>query len=97
MSSLRPSISHFIVLAVLVMVALVPASKADTVTYTFSGTDTAPGGDGLTVAFEYTASGFIEPNPPNLSLFAQQLDSCTNCQVSAIAPAVVFQPESLVF
>jgi hypothetical protein len=77
-------------------VALVPVSKADTVTYTFSGTDNAPGGDGLIVAFQYTASGFLIPSPPNVSLLASQLDSCTNCEASGI-PAVVFQQQSLVF
>ena len=47
------------------------------------------------MAFQYTASGFLVPNQPYLSLYAWQLDSCTNCLASTIVPAVVFQPESL--
>jgi hypothetical protein len=69
--------------------ALVPVSKADPITYTFSGTAV----DGLNVGFTYTSSvGFISATSWD-TLFASQLSSCTNCNVIPFLPAVQFQPQ----
>lgn len=73
----------------LVAALLAPTAHADSVTYTFSGTNTAPGGDGLSVAFQYTAPGFITSETV---LFSTQLSSCTDCEVSTIVPAVFLSP-----
>ena len=59
------------------------------VNYTFSGSNTAPGGDGLPVALQYVSPSFIHSQ---LWLVASQLVSCTNCLNSPIVPAAVFQP-----
>lgn len=75
-----------------VFVILSPGARADTWTYTFSGTSSAPGGDGLSVAFQYSTEA---PITTNTSLFSAQLISCTNCLVSSIVPAVVFQPSNV--
>jgi hypothetical protein len=96
-SSMRNMILRSVALVALSLVALVPISEAGSITYKFTGTNNAVGGDGLTVAFQYTSSGFINPTPPYLSLIASQLDSCTNCVVSTFIPAVAFQLPSLTF
>jgi len=75
-----------------VFVALSTAARANTWTYTFSGTNSAPGGDGLSVAFQYSTQA---PITANTSLFSSQLVSCTNCLMSSIVPAVVFQPSNV--
>jgi hypothetical protein len=59
------------------------------VTYKFSGTNTAAGGDGLSVAFQYVSPAFVTSQA---SLLATQLNSCTNCLNSPEVPAVVLQP-----
>jgi hypothetical protein len=76
----------------LLFVALSTAAHAQTWTYTFSGTNSAPGGDGLSVAFQYSTQA---PIAADTLLFSSQLISCTNCLVSAIVPAVVFQPSNV--
>jgi hypothetical protein len=72
------------------MVISVSQARADSVDYTFSGTNVGlPGADGLSVALE-----FISPTPITslTDVFASQLVSCTNCLVSATVPAVEFRP-----
>lgn len=69
-----------------------PASDASVV-YTFSGINSGPGGDGLPVALQYTAPGFVTSLT---AVFASQLDSCTNCFVSATIPAAEFRPHDTV-
>jgi hypothetical protein len=96
-SCLRKSILRFALLTFCSAAAFVPVSAAGSIRYSFTGMNTAPGGDGLTVAFVYTAPGFINPTPPYLSLLASQLDSCTNCLISTGVPAVTFQPQSHIF
>jgi hypothetical protein len=75
-------------------VALSTAAHADTWIYTFSGTNSAPGGDGLSVAFQYSTQA---PITTSTWLFSSQLISCTNCLVSSGVTAVVFQPCDVVF
>ncbi len=90
MSTERISIAALVFVAVLFVLALAPVSEADSVTYTFTGINNSLNNDQLSVAFTYTAPGFIPPTPVGevISLFASQLDSCTNCQVSSTVPAV---------
>jgi hypothetical protein len=83
------SILRYVCIAALACVALVPVSKADPITYTFTGTAF----EGINVGFQYTSSsGFISANSWD-TLFASQLDSCTNCNVIPFLPAVQFQPQ----
>jgi hypothetical protein len=87
--STRPtSILRFASIALLACAALVPASKADPITYTFSGTAL----DGVNVGFQYTSSGFISATSWD-TLFASQVSSCTNCNVIPFLPDVQFQPQ----
>lgn len=76
----------------LLVVAVSSAAHADTWLYTFSGTNSAPGGNGLTVAFQFSSPASITTNS---SLFSTQLTSCTNCLVSSLVPAVFFQPSNV--
>lgn len=62
-------------------------AHADTFTYAFSGVNSAPGGDGLSVSFEYRSQG---PVNGLTQILASQLISCTNCLVSSTIPAVEF-------
>ena len=90
----RKAISALVICAAFTLLATVPVARADSVTYTFTGTSDAVGGDGLSLAFQYTASGFIEPPLGSfLVLLASQLDSCTNCLVSSTVPAVAFSEQ----
>ena len=100
MPSISPKAIYVLVIcAVFILLAMVPVVRADSVTYTFTGTSNALGGDGLSLAFQYTTSGFIEPNPASffLRLLASQLDSCTNCQVSSTFPAIAFSEQGPTF
>ncbi len=87
-------------IAVFALVAtLAPIAHADTIIYSFSGTNTAPGGDGLAVAFQFTSGTFLTATPPpfgGTALVAAQLDSCTNCLDSLDVPAIVFHPNNVV-
>jgi hypothetical protein len=85
----RPTwILRFSCLALLACVALVPVTKADPITYTFTGTTFY----GTNVGFSYTsASGFISPTSFD-NLYASQLNSCTNCLAWSF-PVVQFQPQ----
>jgi PEP-CTERM motif len=76
----------------LLVIALSSAAYADTWTYTFSGTNSAPGGDGVAVAFQFSTQA---PVTTNTWLLSSQLISCTNCLVSSFAAAVVFQPSNV--
>ena len=76
----------------LLMVGVSAAAHADTWLYAFSGTNSAPGGDGLAVAFQFSSPASITTNS---SLFSTQLISCTNCLVSSLVPAVFFQPSNV--
>ncbi len=78
------------------VLALAQVSRADGVTYTFSGTNGAPGDDGLSVAFEFNSAGFIDA-VPSFSVFASQLESCSNCLISTTVPAIVFMSEGPIF
>jgi hypothetical protein len=70
-----------------------PSAHADSVTYTFSGINSGPLGDGLPVALQFTAPAFITSLTP---VFASELTSCTNCLVSATIPAAEFRPHDMV-
>ena len=89
MLSIQPiSILRFACIALLAWVALVPVSKADPITYTFTGTTFY----GTNVGFTYTsASGFISPTSFD-DLYASQLSSCTNCLAWSF-PVVELQPQ----
>jgi len=76
----------------LLFVAISTAARAETWLYTFSGSNSAPGGDGLSVAFQYSTQA---PITANTSLLSSQLISCTNCMVSLIYPAVWFSPSDV--
>src|ERR1700743_222439 len=79
---------------IFVLVLLIPAAKADSVTYTFVGTNSNLYGDnGLSVAFVYVAPGFC-PDGPEIGVLASQLESCTNCENSGI-PTVYFSEQPL--
>jgi hypothetical protein len=83
------SILRYVGIAALACAALVPVSKADPITYTFTGTAF----EGINVGFQYTSSsGFISATSWD-TLFASQLSSCTNCNVIPFLPAVQFQPQ----
>jgi hypothetical protein len=76
----------------LLFVALSTAAHAQTWIYTFSGTNSAPGGDGLIVAFQYSTQA---PITADTFLLSSQLISCTNCLVSDFVSAVVLQPSNV--
>jgi hypothetical protein len=67
-------------------------ASADSWLYTFSGTNSAPGGDGLAVSFEYSAQ---DPIVANTSLLSTQLIACTNCLISTLVPSVIFEPSNV--
>jgi hypothetical protein len=74
------SVLRYLCMALIAMVVLVPASKANSVDYTFSSSSGS---------FEYTSnSGFIAPNT-TLVLYANQLDSCTGCSSWSFLPSAV--------
>ncbi len=80
MSTKVTSVLRFLCMALIAMVVLVPASKADSVNYTFSSS---------IGSFEYTSnSGFIAPNT-TLVLYTNQLDSCTGCSSFSFLPSAV--------
>lgn len=64
-------------------------AQADTFTYSFSGVNSAPGGDGLSVDFQYSSQG---PVSGLTQLLESQLISCSNCFISSTIPAVEFNP-----
>ena len=70
-----------------------PSAQADSVTYTFSGINSGPLGDGLPVALQFTAPVFITSLTP---VFASELTSCTNCLVSSTIPAAEFRPHDTI-
>jgi PEP-CTERM motif len=96
-SWLRKSILRFALLTLSSAAAFVPVSAAGSIRYSFSGLDPLPSGGALSVAFVYTAPGFINPTQPFLSLLASQLDSCTNCFTSTFVPAVSFSVQGPIF
>jgi hypothetical protein len=84
------SILRYLCIAALACAALVPVSKADPITYTFTGT----AADGLNVGFQYTsASGYISPTSFD-TLFASELSSCTNCGQLPFLPVAQFEPQN---
>jgi hypothetical protein len=93
-----PSILRYLCIAALACVVLAPISKADSITYTFTGTTFY----GANVGFTYTsASGFVSPTSFD-NLYASQLSSCTNClawsfPVIQLQPQVPFFGDLLVF
>ena len=82
------------VICLLVLSLAVTPAHADTFTYTFSGVNSAPGGDGLSVGFEFSSQG---PVSGLTQILASQLISCTNCFVSSTIPAVEFNPGGNLF
>jgi hypothetical protein len=71
----------------------VPAkSSASSVVYTFSGTNSAQGGNNLRVGFRLTSPGFITTEA---RLYSSELDYCVNCEKSSGVPAVDFSPEAV--
>jgi hypothetical protein len=81
------------------VLVLAPPTKADSVTYTFTGVNNSINGDQLSVALSYTAPGFLPLTAPGsfIPLLASQLDSCTNCLVSIVLPAVAFSTQGPIF
>ena len=80
MSTKVTSVLRYLCMALIAMAVLVPASKADSVNYTFSSS---------TGSFEYTSnSGFIAPNT-TLVLFNNNLDSCSGCSSLSFLPSAV--------
>lgn len=80
------------------MVGLLTSTARADMLYTFSGVNNTPGADGLSVGFTYTAAEPLTGTPPpynGTALYASQLDSCLNCLVSSIVPAVVFMPNNV--
>jgi hypothetical protein len=74
------SVLRYLCMALIAMAVLVPASKADSVNYTFSSS---------VGSFEYTSnSGFIAPNT-TLVLYENNLDSCTGCSSYSFLPTAV--------
>ena len=92
MYSLRISVTALVTFAALFVLAFAPVSKADGVTYTFTGVNNSHNDDQLSVAFTYTAPGFLLPTAPGtfISLFPSQLDSCTNCLMSSVCTGRFF-------
>ena len=89
LSTSPTSILRFVCIALFACAALVPVSKADPITYTFTGTAV----DGLNVGFSYTSSsGFISASSWD-TLFASQLSSCTNCNLVPFLPVAQFEPQ----
>jgi PEP-CTERM motif len=88
--TLRRIVSPLMCLLVVALGAT--TARADTWDYTFSGTNTAPGGDGLAVSFEFVTQA---PITTAISLLSVQLISCTNCIVSSSVPAVEFSPNDV--
>jgi len=76
-------------ICLLVLSFTTAAAHASTFTYTFSGVNSAPGGDGVSVSFEYSSQG---PVSGLTQLLGSQLISCINCLVSSSIPAVEFNP-----
>lgn len=80
MSTKVTSVLRYLCMALIAMAVLVPASKADSVNYTFSSS---------VGSFEYTSdSGFIAPNT-TLVLYKNDLDSCTGCSSFSLLPSAV--------
>jgi hypothetical protein len=80
LSSKVSSLLRYLCMALLAMAVLVPASKADTVNYTFNGSNGS---------FEYTStSGFISPDS-TLVLFKSDLDSCMGCSSLSFIPSAI--------
>jgi len=91
MNFLRYSV---VLVAFFCVVAFVtPPAHADSVTYTFSGINSGPFGDGLPVALQFTAPAFITSLTP---VIASQLTSCTNCLASTTIPAAEFRPHDTI-
>ena len=67
-------------------------AHATTWTYSFSGSNAAPGGNGLPVGFQYSAPARVTSNT---SLFSTQLGSCSNCLNLPNVPAVTLQPSNV--
>jgi len=97
--SLRIAVTSLVTFAALFIFAFAPVSKADGVTYTFTVSTILISDDQLSVAFTYTAPGFLLPTAPGtfISLFPSQLDSCTNCLMSSVVHAVFFSTQGPVF
>ena len=80
MSTKVTSVLRYLCMALIAMVVLVPASKADSVNYTFSSS---------VGSFEYTSdTGFIGPNT-TLVLYKNDLDTCNGCSSFSLLPSAV--------
>ena len=80
MSTKVTSVLRYLCMALIAMAVLVPASKADSVNYTFTSS---------VGSFEYTSdSGFIAPDT-TLVLFKSDLDTCKGCGSLSFLPSAV--------
>ena len=80
MSTKVTSVLRYLCMALIAMAVLVPASKADSVNYTFSSS---------VGTFEYTSnSGYIAPDT-TLILFKNDLTNCTGCSSFSLLPSAV--------
>jgi PEP-CTERM motif len=72
------SVLLYLCMALIAMAVLVPASKADSVNYTFTGSNGS---------FSYTSnSGLIAPGA-TLTLYSSEMNSCTGCAVLSFIPS----------
>lgn len=86
MSTKVTSVLRYLCMALLAMAVLVPASKADSVNYTFSSS---------VGSFEYTSdSGFIAPGT-TLLLYKNDLDSCSGCSSYSLLPSAAMSASFL--
>ena len=86
MSTKVTSVLRYLCMALIALAVLVPASKADSVNYTFSSS---------VGTFEYTSnSGFIAPNE-TLILSKNDLDSCTGCSSFSLLPSAALSASFL--
>jgi len=80
------SVLRYVCMALIAMAVLVPASKADSVNYTFSSS---------VGSFEYTSdSGFIAPGT-TLLLYKNDLDSCSGCSSYSLLPSAAMSASFL--
>jgi hypothetical protein len=84
LSNCVTAVLRYVCVALLAMVVLVPASKADSVNYSFTGSNGS---------FEYTStSGFISPDT-TVILFKSDLGSCSGCNSLSFLPSAIFSSD----
>ena len=86
MSTKVTSVLRYLCMALIAMAVLVPASKANSINYTFSSS---------IGSFEYTStSGYIAPNE-TLLLSKNDLTSCTGCAQYSLLPSAALSASFL--